>query len=63
MKANEVIINLAKYGCEKEVFVIVFKRDGHGDVISKKKSPISAVFSHGEVCSVFIEESEMVEQR
>ena len=57
MKANQVIIDLAKFGNEKEVFVTVFRRDEDGNVLGKKRYPLSAVFSHGEHCNIFIEES------
>ena len=60
MKISEVIIKLIEFNkTGRDVYVDLYERDNEGRVISKKRYPISAVFSHEhEQAKIYIEKSE-----
>jgi hypothetical protein len=62
MKTSEVISGLIRNDAtERPVYVILFIRDGEGNVLSKKKFPVEAVFSHkDDEVTIYIEQSKMV---
>ena len=47
MKISEIIKKLIEFDkTERPAYVTLFERDSDGNVISKKRYPVEAVFSH-----------------
>lgn len=49
MSISEIIAKLVQFNkTERQVFVTIYERDSNGDLISKKKLPVDACFSHND---------------
>ncbi|MAO23821.1 MAG: hypothetical protein Unbinned3818contig1000_5 [Prokaryotic dsDNA virus sp.] len=62
MKISTIIKKLIEFDeVERPAYVYLFERDNEGNVISKKRYPIEAVFSHeGSEAKICIEQSACV---
>jgi len=60
MKTSEVAAELIKNDAtERPTHVVLFLRDENGDVLSKKRFPVTAVFSHKEdATTIYIEQAD-----
>ena len=60
MRTSEVAAELIKNDAtERPAYVVLFLRDENGDVLSKKRFPVKAVFSHeDDATTICIEQAE-----
>jgi len=59
MQSSEVITKLVQHGdCTKETYITVYTRNSYGDVLSKTRYPVVAVFSHSTDAEIYVEESQ-----
>jgi len=63
MRTSEVAAELIKNDAtERPAYVVLFLRDGNGDVLSKKRFPVKAVFSHkDDATTIYIEQADCLQ--